>query len=201
MSPIPSKRFGALCVFCGSNLGTDTAFAQAARDMGALLAAKGTTLIYGGGKTGLMGALADSALSHGGRVIGVIPRALVEKEVAHDGLTEQRIVSSMHERKAVMAQLAEGFIALPGGYGTFEEFFEVLTWTQLGLHAKPFGLLNVSHFYTDLLRFLDHATACELLRAKHRELVIQDSDAERLLARLSAWTPVNLDKWIKAEQT
>ena len=196
----PKKVFSSLCVFCGSSIGNDPAFAHAAETLGALLAANGTTLIYGGGNTGLMGTLAESALKHGGRVIGVMPHALAEKEVAHTSLTELRLVASMHERKATMAHLAEGFLALPGGHGTLEEFFEVLAWGQLGLHAKPFGLLNVSNYYGHLLSFVDHAIGCALIRPEYRELMLHDSDAARLLTRMAEWEPVKVEKWIKKKK-
>ncbi len=147
---------GNVCVFCGSSFGASPVYATAARALGSLLAARGSTLVYGGSRVGLMGAVADAALAAGGKVIGVIPQSLVLKEVAHSGLTELRVVDSMHERKAMMADLSGGFIALPRGFGTFEEFCEVLTWAQLGLHRKPCALLNVNGYFDDLLRLFDH---------------------------------------------
>jgi uncharacterized protein (TIGR00730 family) len=185
MSDAPAP-LTSLCVFCGASSGTDPVFTRAAGEVGALLARKGTTLVYGGGHTGLMGALADGALAAGGRVIGVIPARLVERELAHRGLSEQHVVSSMHERKALMASLAEGFLALPGGLGTFDELFEIWTWAQLGFHALPIGLLNTRDFFTPLLRMTEHAAALGFVRPENLELVSVDDEPERLLARLAA---------------
>jgi uncharacterized protein (TIGR00730 family) len=169
--------------------------------MGALLAQRKIRLIYGGGRVGLMGTVADAVLAGGGEVTGVIPESLVSKEVAHLGLKDLRVVPSMHERKALMADLADAFIALPGGFGTLEEFAEILTWAQLGLHRKPHGLLNIEGFYDPLLAFFDHAVAENFIRQAHRGLVISETDPERLLAALAAAQPPNLDKWIDREQT
>ncbi len=163
--------------------------------MGAALARRGLGLVYGGGKVGLMGAVADSALAAGGEVIGVIPVFLEAREVAHGGLTELRVVGSMHERKAMMTELSDAFVALPGGYGTFEEFCEILTWAQLGLHHKPFGLLDVEGYYRPLLQMFDHAVAEEFLSPTLRSLVLPDVDPERLLDLLAAHEPRNADKW------
>ena len=160
-----------VCVFCGSSLGLNPAYAEAARILGMLLAVQGTTLVYGGASVGIMGQLADAVLEHGGKVIGVIPEVLVAKEVSHPGLSELIVVGSMHERKTVMAELADGFIALPGGLGTLEELFEILTWAQLGLHGKPCGLLNIAGYYDALLQFLDHAVAQQLVSGRHRALL------------------------------
>jgi uncharacterized protein (TIGR00730 family) len=157
--------------------------------------------VTGGGRVGLMGVVADSAMDAGGDVIGVIPEALAAKEVAHAGLTELRVVGSMHERKALMAELSDGFVALPGGFGTLEEFFEVLTWAQLGLHPKPCGLLNVAGYYDPLLSLLDHAVQEQFLRSAHRALVIEEKDPERLLDRLAAFRPRGAEKWIGPDQT
>jgi uncharacterized protein (TIGR00730 family) len=148
----------SICVYCGSNFGERVSYLEAAQDLGAEMAERGITLVYGGGNVGLMGTVADSVLAAGGKAIGVIPQALVDKEVAHTGLSDLRVVGSMHERKSLMADLADGFIALPGGLGTLEEFCEVATWTQLGLHKKACGLLNIGGFYDGLLSFLNHAT-------------------------------------------
>jgi uncharacterized protein (TIGR00730 family) len=173
-----------VAVYCGSKPGVRPAYAAAAEELGALLARSGLGLVYGGGAAGLMGAVANAALRHGGEVIGVIPRRMVIKEVVHEGLTELRIVEDMHERKALMAGLADAFIALPGGYGTYEEFFEILTWAQLGWHAKPLALLNADGFYTPLLTFLDHANAEGFVRLPPREaLVVADTPAA-VIARL-----------------
>jgi uncharacterized protein (TIGR00730 family) len=174
-----------ICVFCGSSVGARPAYAEAASSLGALLAKRGIGLVYGGGRLGLMGVLADAALAAGGEVIGVIPQAMVQQERAHTGLTELRVVASMHERKAAMADLADAFIAMPGGFGTFEEFCEVLTWTQLGLQRKACGILNVCEYFDPLLKLFDHAVAERFLRPEHRALVIADQDAGSLLDRLS----------------
>ncbi|HEY3455006.1 MAG TPA: TIGR00730 family Rossman fold protein [Bryobacteraceae bacterium] len=185
-----------LCVFCGSSFGTRPVYAEAARELGRVLTERGIELIYGGSHLGLMGALADACLARSGRVIGVMPRALVEKEIAHRGLTELCIVESMHERKALMADLAEAFIGLPGGFGTWEEFCEVLTWSQLGLHRKACALLNVNGYYDPLLAMVDRAQQEGFLRDVHRELVLTDTDPERLLDRLGSYVVPAVDKWI-----
>jgi uncharacterized protein (TIGR00730 family) len=185
-----------LCVFCGSNSGASPAYAEAAASLGRLLARRGVTLVYGGGRVGLMGVLASAALAEGGRVIGVIPEALATRELAHDGVTELRVVSSMHERKALMSELSEGFIALPGGIGTLEEWFEVWTWSQLGFQPKPCGLLNVAGYYDHLLAFLDHMTGQRFLREPHRAMAIVEEEPERLLVRLASYRPSEATKWI-----
>jgi uncharacterized protein (TIGR00730 family) len=176
--------FKRLCVYCGSRHGARPSYDRAARDLGAALGHRGIELIYGGGRVGLMGALAESVLSHGGKVIGVIPRSLVSREVAFLELADLRIVDSMHERKALMAELADAFIALPGGVGTLEELFEILTWAQLDLHRKPCGLLNVDQFYDLLLGFLDHAVAENFIPKKFHGSLLVDNDPERLLEML-----------------
>src|SRR5215471_20948929 len=168
-------NFQRICVFCGSNLGFDAVYRDAATTLGGLLVDRGIGLVYGGGNIGLMGVLADTMLAHGGNVIGVIPESLLAKEVGHQGVTELRIVKSMHERKALMADLSDGFIALPGGYGTFEEFCEVVTWSQLGLHAKPCGVLNVAGYYDSLLGLFDHSVREGFLRNDNRGLVLAHS--------------------------
>lgn len=174
-----------ICVFCGANAGSRAEYAAAARDLAALLAGQKTGLVYGGGNVGLMGVIADAMLDAGSEVIGVIPASLVAKEVAHHGVTELRVVQTMHERKALMSDLSDAFIALPGGFGTLDEFFEILTWSQLGFHRKPCGLLNIAGYYDGLLKMLDHAVAEGFLRPENRKLVIDDSDASRLLQRLA----------------
>jgi uncharacterized protein (TIGR00730 family) len=174
-----------VCVFCGSNAGARPAYREAAQTVGRLLCRRGIELVYGGGHVGLMGVVADACLSEGGRVIGVIPQALADKEVAHAGLTELRIVKSMHERKFVMAELSDAFLALPGGYGTWEELFEVLTWSQLGIQRKACALLNVEGYYDPLLEMADKALSDGFLRDVHRGLLLADVDPERLLDRLS----------------
>jgi uncharacterized protein (TIGR00730 family) len=185
-----------LCVFCGSSLGIQPAYAQVADDLGRLLAQRGIELVYGGGNVGLMGRVADACLSHGGRAIGVMPRTLVEKEIAHSGLTELHVVESMHERKALMADLADAFVALPGGYGTWDEFCEVLTWSQLGLQRKACAVLNVNSYYDPLLAMADRAVAEGFLREVHRQLLLADTDPARLLDRLSTYKVPIVDKWM-----
>lgn len=185
-----------ICVFCGSNPGAEPAYAEAAVDLGRLLAGRGLTLIYGGGHVGLMGVLADAALAAGGRVTGVIPEALAAKELAHGGLTDLVVVSSMHERKALMSELSDAFIALPGGIGTLEEWFEVWTWSQLGFQPKPCGMLNVAGYYDHLLAFLDHMTAERFLSPPHRLMAIVENRADRLLDRLASYQPPRAEKWI-----
>ena len=185
-----------ICVFCGSNMGSKPAYRDAAVEMGQLLTSRGIELVYGGGNIGLMGVLADAMLDAGGRVIGVIPESLMAKEVGHQGLTQLRIVRSMHERKALMADLSDGFIALPGGYGTFEEFCEVVTWSQLGLHAKPCGVLNVEGYYDPLLELFDRAVIEQFLRVENRKLVLEDANPKQLLQKMAEFVPAPADKWI-----
>jgi uncharacterized protein (TIGR00730 family) len=185
-----------ICVFCGSNIGTVRAYQQAAQAVGRLLCQRGMELVYGGGNVGLMGTLADACLNNGGRVIGVIPQALADKELAHAGLTELRVVSSMHERKSIMADLSDAFLCLPGGYGTWDEFFEVLTWSQLGIQRKACGVLNVNGYYDPLLAMADKAVAEGFLRDVHRDLLLSDADPERLLDRLSKHSVPGVDKRI-----
>jgi uncharacterized protein (TIGR00730 family) len=175
-----------VCVFCGSSSGSDPAFAEVARELGGLLARRQIGLVYGGGNVGLMGVLADAALAARGEVIGVIPKALVARELAHRGASALWVVRSMHERKAVMADLSDAFIALPGGYGTLDEFCEVLTWAQLGFHAKPCALLNVAGFYAPFRMQIDQAVAQRFIRPEHRALMLVEDDAERMLDRLAA---------------
>ena len=186
-----------IAVYCGSQKGTRPEYAAAAQTLGTLLAREKIELVYGGGMVGLMGIVADAVLQNGGHVIGVIPEKLVIKEVVHEKLPDLRVVKTMHERKALMAELSDGFIALPGGYGTFEEFFEVLAWSQLGWHPKPFGLLNIAGFYRPLLEFLDHTRDEGFIRPQHRELVLAESDAEKLLNRLKTHRPPAEVKWVK----
>ena len=171
-------------------------YAAAAEELGRVIAVSGRRLVYGGGHVGLMGVLADAALTAGGEVVGIMPQHLVDLETAHLGLTELRVVQSMHERKAQMADLADGFVVLPGGVGTLEEFFEVWTWGQLGLHAKPYGILNVAGFYSPLIAALDHATRERFIREEHRAQLIVEESAEPLLARLDTQRPVPMPKWI-----
>jgi uncharacterized protein (TIGR00730 family) len=177
-----------ICVFCGSKSGANPSYVQAAQSVARLFCERGIELVYGGGNVGLMGTLANTCLNQGGRVIGVIPRALADKEIAHTGLTELRIVSSMHERKLVMADLSEAFIALPGGYGTWEELFEVLSWSQLGIQRKACGILNVNGYYDPLLELADKSVAEGFLGLTHRELLLSEVDPERLLDRLGRYS-------------
>jgi uncharacterized protein (TIGR00730 family) len=185
-----------LCVFSGSSPGAHPDYAEAAAELGRVLAQRGVGLVYGGAHVGLMGELADAALEAGGDVVGVIPRALVEREIAHTGLSDLRVVGSMHERKALMADLADGFIALPGGMGTLEELFEVYTWTQLGLHAKPLGLLDVRGYYAQLAAFLDHAVEERFLTPEHREMLVVEERAEAMIEAFRRWRPPVRTKWI-----
>ncbi len=189
-----------ICVFCGSSPGARREYADAARAMGEALAERGLALVYGGGKVGLMGMVADAVLAAGGEAVGVIPHALEAREVGHTGLTELRVVHSMHERKALMADLSDGFVALPGGFGTFEEFCEVLTWQQLGIHTKPCGLLNVAGYYDPLLALFDRALAEEFLREQHRAIVLTDTDPGRLLDRFAEFRPPPVTKWIAPDE-
>ncbi|ENY81101.1 TIGR00730 family Rossman fold protein [Sphingopyxis sp. MC1] len=197
MSPAPKQETSRrLCVFSGSSTGISPAYECAARRLGEQLARSGIDLVYGGAAVGLMGAVADAVLAGGGRVIGVIPQALVEKEVAHLGLTELRIVGSMHERKALMADLSDGFIALPGGIGTLEELFEVWTWAQLGTHAKPCALLSGLGFYDRLLTFLDHVVGQGFLKPVHREMLIVEDDPACLLQAMARYRAPAASKWV-----
>jgi uncharacterized protein (TIGR00730 family) len=185
-----------VCVFCGSSHGLHSAYAEAARALGRALVTRGAGLVYGGGNVGLMGVVADAVLAAGGEVIGVIPHALMAREIGHTGVTTMHVVDSMHERKALMADQADAFVALPGGVGTFEELFEAITWTQLGLHAKPCGLLNVHGFYDDLLRFLDHAWTEGFIKPETRAIVKSSDDADALLDLLDAAEMPSVPGWI-----
>jgi uncharacterized protein (TIGR00730 family) len=187
-----------LAVFCASNPGARAEYVEAARAFGRLLARRGIAVVYGGSTVGLMAALADSVGDELGDIIGVIPRMLVEREVANTALSDLRVVDSMHARKALMADLADGFVALPGGIGTLEEFFETWTWAQLGMHTKPCGLLNVAGYFDPLLEFLDHAVEEKFVREAHRAMVIVESDAEKLLERFESYEPPRVVKWINA---
>ena len=191
----------SVAVYCGSSSGNQEIYTQQAQEMGRELARRGLTLVYGGGCVGLMGTIADAVLAEGGRVIGVIPKFLADKEVAHRGCTELHIVDTMHQRKLLMADLAEGFVAMPGGFGTLEELFEVLTWGQLGLHGKPVGLLNTQGFYDALLALLDHMSAEAFLRAENRGQVLQNASPAALLDAMQAYQPVRLEKWLTPEKS
>ena len=189
-----------ICVFCGSNPGRRPAYAEAARETGRVLVERGLGLVYGGGKVGLMGIVADTVLAGGGEVIGVIPEALMAREVGHAGLTRMHVVRTMHERKAMMADHADGFVALPGGFGTFEEFCEVLTWSQLGFHPKPCGLLNVAGYYDPFLALFDLAVDEGFVAPPHRSLAMEETDPGRLLDRFAAFRPPSASKWITREE-
>ncbi|WP_370655553.1 TIGR00730 family Rossman fold protein [Candidatus Binatus sp.] len=190
-----------VCVFCGSSPGRTPEYIDAAVNLGRAMAARGIGLVYGGASVGLMGAIADAVLQAGGDVVGVIPESLVKYEVAHRGLPDLRVVRSMHERKAAMADLADGFIAMPGALGTLDEFFEVLTWSQLGEHTKPCGLLNVGGYYTQMLAFLDHAVDERFLRSQHRGMLLVETEPIAMLDRLAAYRPPKIEKWIDRSAT
>ena len=191
----------SICVFCGSRPGTDPAYEVAARCLGQALAQANITLVYGGGNVGLMGVVADAALEAGGEVVGVIPEALMRREIGHPGLTKLHIVASMHERKAKMAELSDGFVALPGGTGTLEEFFEVLTWAQLGEHEKPCGLLDIAGYYGPLLAVFDHMVEKGFLKDHHREMLLLERDPTTLLERFARYEPPRVAKWIDESET
>lgn len=190
-----------LCVFCGSSPGARPAYVAMALALGRLLADRGIGVVYGGANVGLMGAVADGALAGGGEVIGVIPRALAVKEIAHTSLTELHIVETMHERKALMAELSGGFVALPGGIGTLEEIFEAWTWGQLGIHQKPVGILDVRGYYASLLAFLDDALAQRFVKPEHRAQLVTATEPEELLEKMLAWKPLVVAKWMTEEET
>lgn len=190
-----------ICVYCGSSPGRLPAYADGARALAHALVARDIGLVYGGASIGLMGVVADTVLAGGGRVVGVIPQALARKEVAHTGLTELIVTASMHERKMRMAELSDGFIALPGGIGTFEELFEIWTWAQLGIHTKPVGLLNVAGYFDALITFLDHATQEQFLKANQRQMLLTDSDAPALLASMAVTRQAASTPWLQPQQT
>ncbi len=194
------NRLGSVCVFAGSSPGARPEYATAARALGRSLAGEGISLVYGGGSVGLMGILADEVLAGGGSVVGVIPQALFDREVGHDGLTELRIVESMHERKAQMADLADAFIALPGGMGTLEELFETLTWGQLGYHDKPCGLLNVAGYWDGMLMALDRAVLERFVAEAHRRMLLVSEEPAALLELLRSYQPPRVEKWLGREE-
>jgi uncharacterized protein (TIGR00730 family) len=191
----------SVCVFCGSNAGKEPVYARAADALGRTLARRGIGLVYGGGRVGLMGVIADAALAGGGQVIGVIPKALKAQEVAHDGLTALHVVPDMHTRKAKMAELADGFIAMPGGYGTLEELFEVVTWAQLGLHSRPIALLNAAGYFDGLLGCIDSAVGEGFIRPEHRRLLLVGTEPDALLDAMARYEPPQLAQVIQAEET
>lgn len=195
--PAPSS----ICVFCGSNGGADPAYLAAAEALGSGLAERGIRIVYGGGRVGMMGAVADAARAAGGEVIGVMPQQLVDLEIGHTGIDDLRIVSTMHERKALMAELSDAFVALPGGIGTLDELFEIYTWAQLGIHAKPLALLDVAGYYRPLVAFLDHAVEQRFVRPNTREMLAVADDLDGVLAALERWRPASMHKWIDLDET
>ena len=190
-----------LCVYCGSSSGRQPGYAQVARQLAHAMVSKNIDLVYGGASVGIMGEIANAVLGEGGDVIGVIPKGLFAKEVAHTGITELREVGSMHERKALMADLSDGFIALPGGLGTIEEIFEIITWSQLGMHRKPCGLLNVNNYYDKLIGFLDHAVSEQFIKATHRSTILIDECPDGLLDKFEAYKAPETAKWIDIKST
>ncbi|OIQ50997.1 LOG family protein YvdD [Pseudodesulfovibrio hydrargyri] len=195
-----SRELKRICVYLGSNPGNNPAYVSAAESVGRELAGRGIGLVYGGSSTGLMGRLADACLAAGGEAIGVIPKRLVEKEIAHQGLTESHVVNSMHERKQLMADFSDAFITLPGGIGTLEEFFEVLTWSQIGYHAKPCGLLDVNGYYTCLTEHMDRMVAEGFLLPDHRRMVLTSPDPGELIDLFAEYDPPRVDKWIEMKK-
>ncbi|MCE1178186.1 MAG: TIGR00730 family Rossman fold protein [Micrococcales bacterium] len=187
----------SVCVFCGSSPGNDPAYLEAASALGREIASRGIRLVYGGASVGLMGAVADAAMAAGGEVVGVIPSHLWDAEVGHAGLTDLHVTASMHERKALMAELSEGFLAMPGGFGTLEEVVEILTWGQLGLHHKPIGFLDTAGFYEPLMRFVDHAVGAGFIRAQHLSLFHRGADPAALLDDMATWEPTTVPKWVE----
>ena len=194
-----TSKISSLAVFCGSNQGRGTRFTDVATRLGRYCGLNSIRIVYGGGRVGLMGVVADAAMANGGEVVGVITRALEEKEVAHESLSSLLVVDTMHERKAVMADAADGFVMLPGGFGTLDEFFEALTWTQLGIHEKPCGILNADGYYDSLIEFLDRAVQEQFISEAHVNSVVVDVDPEQLIARMSEWQPVTSEKWLDLE--
>ena len=190
-----------ICVYCGSSIGRQEAYSSAARDLARSLVDRNLGLVYGGASVGIMGLIADTVLQLGGKAVGVIPDALVRKEIAHKNLTELHVTQSMHERKTLMAELSDGFIAMPGGIGTFEEIFEIWTWAQLGMHAKPCGLLNAAGYYDALTTFLDHAAAEQFLKPEHRSLLIVEQEPNALLDRFVSYQPPSVQKWLEAGES
>ncbi|MBK4734088.1 LOG family protein [Noviherbaspirillum pedocola] len=187
----------SLCVYCGSSMGASETYAAGARELAAEMVRRDVALVYGGGNVGLMGVIADEVMRLGGRATGVIPQALMQREVGHHGLTELHVVKDMHERKALMAELSDGFIAMPGGFGTLEELFEVTTWCQLGLHAKPIGLLNIDGFYDGLITFRDHMVQQAFVRGEHAALLMHAPHAADLLDQFDSYEPTHAVKWLE----
>jgi len=190
-----------ICVYCGSSPGKSPEYIEAARILGRELVNRDITLVYGGASVGIMGEIADTVLSAGGEVIGIMPQALADKEISHNGLTDLRVVGSMHERKAMMEDISDGFMALPGGMGTIEELFEVLTWSQLGYHRKPCALLNIKGYYDTITQFLNHAVEEQFVKSIHREMVLIGDNSNRLLDLMAAYKSPRVDKWIERNET
>ena len=191
------RKIGSVCVYCGSSDRVDGSYLKAAHQMGAAIAKQGLQLVYGGGSTGMMGAVADAALEGGAEVIGVIPERFNTEQLAHEGLSELRVVDTMHVRKALMAEMADAFVALPGGFGTYEELFEMLTWAQIGLHSKPVGVLNAQGYFNPLLALIEHAQQQGFLYAEHQLLLVAESDPVRLLESLHLYqSPEGLERWL-----
>ncbi len=190
-----------LCVYCGSSAGNRPEYTQAARELARAMVSRDTDLVYGGASVGVMGALADAVIKEGGEVIGIIPRGLLAKEVAHTGITELREVDSMHERKAMMADLSDGFIALPGGLGTIEEFFEIWTWAQLGMHRKPCGLLNAGRYFNKLIAFIDHTVSEQFVKKEHRSMVFVEQQPDILLQKFDSYKAPEVARWIDRKDT
>lgn len=190
-----------VCVYCGSSPGKSPEYIESARDLARELVARNIDLVYGGASIGIMGEIADTVLASGGKVTGVIPKSLADKEISHKGLTELKVVTSMHERKAIMAELSDGFVALPGGLGTLEELFEVLTWSQLGFHQKPSALLNVKQYYDKLSQFLDHAINEEFVKPTHQKMLLIEDTPSKLLDAMSEYNPPKISKWIGPDET
>jgi uncharacterized protein (TIGR00730 family) len=190
-----------VCVYAGSSTGARPEYADAAAGLARAIVGRGLGVVFGGADVGLMKVVADTAMSAGGEVTGVMPDALVAREIGHRGLSELRVVGSMHERKALMEQLSDAFVALPGGFGTIEEIIEIATWSQLGLHTKPLGLLDVEGYYESFVRFFDHAVESGFVRPQHRAVLLVHDDPEALLDAFAAWRPVSVPKWIDRDQT
>jgi len=188
-----------ICVYCGSSSGKSPEYRKAARALAKEMVARNISLVYGGADVGLMGEIANTVLAHGGEVTGIIPQSLIDKEVGRQGLTKLHIVDSMHARKALMAELSDGFIALPGGLGTLEELFEVLTWSQLGFHNKPCGLLNIKQYYDGLSQFLDHAVSQQFVKPIHRDMLIKANNPSKLLDQMESYAPPQVTKWISRD--
>jgi uncharacterized protein (TIGR00730 family) len=195
------KIMKSVCVYCGSSSGRQEAYSDAARDLARSLVDRNIRLVYGGASVGIMGQVADTVLQLGGQAVGVIPEALVRREVAHKHLTELHVTQSMHERKTLMAELSDGFIALPGGIGTLEELFEIWTWAQLGLHRKPCGLLNIAGYFDSLTTFLDHAVAEQFIKQPHHSMLLVERDPEALLNRFGSYQPPAVTKWVEEDET